>query len=168
MISATSDIETEFTIQARDVFKNPQIHGEDSFYINAIRQPIWTDSPIFYERDTVHIAKSHGQYRVRYTPKASGMYLLRIALVPPVGRHIATSRAVKAHKMLNATLGPRAVAESIEWKLAECRLAMLLPSFDAGSTLWRCVDGRTAGSEMPLPRRGLSLQSRAYPCRHNI
>ena len=114
LISATSDIETEFTIQARDVFKNPQIHGEDSFYINAIRQPIWTDSPIFYERDTVHIAKSHGQYRVRYTPKASGMYLLRIALVPPVGRHIATSRAVKAHKMLNATLGPRAVAESIE------------------------------------------------------
>lgn len=113
LVSATSDVETEFTIQARDVFGNPQIHGNDEFYVNAIRQPIDSDAPQFNQTDIAHIYETHGQYRVRYTPKASGLYILRVALIPPVGRHIATSRDVKAHPFLDPSMGPRAVAESI-------------------------------------------------------
>ena len=113
--SATSDVETHFTIQARDVFNNPQVHTvQDQFYIQAIRQPIDSLSPIFNETEIVHIDKSHGQYYVRYTPKASGLYLLRIALLPPIGRHLATTRDIKAHVKQHHDLGPRAVWESIQ------------------------------------------------------
>ena len=113
LASAISDEETGFTIQARDVFGNPQIHGNDIFYVNAIRQPVGSDAPQFNQTDIVHIEQTHGQYYVRYTPKASGLYILRIALIPPVGRHIATSRDVKAHPFVDASMGPRAVSESI-------------------------------------------------------
>ena len=112
--TATSDVETYFTIQARDVFSNPQVHTVvDKFYIQAIRQPIGSLSPIFNETEVAHISESHGQYLVRYTPKASGSYLLRIALLPPIGRHLATSRDTKAHAKVHADFGPRAVWESI-------------------------------------------------------
>ena len=69
----------------------------DKFYIQAIRQPIGSLSPIFNETEIAHISESHGQYLVRYTPKASGSYLLALRCCHLLGDIIATSRDTKAH-----------------------------------------------------------------------
>lgn len=104
LVKATSGIETSFTIQARDRYGNPQIHHNDTFYVVATRGPTsgrigssgqsvysGEKQPQFralHEDDTISpIRDSHGQYKVRYTPTDSGIFLLRIALLLPGQKH---------------------------------------------------------------------------------
>ena len=94
LVKATSGIETSFTIQARDRYGNPQIHHNDTFYAVATRGPTsgrigssgqsvysGEKQPQFralHEDDTISpIRDSHGQYKVRYTPTDSGIFLLQ-------------------------------------------------------------------------------------------
>jgi hypothetical protein len=104
LVKATSAIETSFTIQARDRYGNPQVHHNDNFYVVATRgptegriatpgQPVYSGEkqPQFralHEDGTISpIANSHGQYKVKYTPTDSGVFLLRIALLLPGQKH---------------------------------------------------------------------------------
>ena len=104
LLKATSGIETSFTIQARDRYGNPQVHYDDVFYVVATRGPtqgrIATPGQAVYsgekqpqfralhEDGTISpINDSHGQYKVRYTPTDSGVFLLRVALLLPDQKH---------------------------------------------------------------------------------
>jgi hypothetical protein len=97
---ATSSIEASFTIQARDMYNNPQIHNQDSFYVVATRgpstgalaQPLQSvysgeKQPQFKASSIEHIPGTQGQYRVKYTPTDAGTFLLRVSLLLPEQAH---------------------------------------------------------------------------------
>ena len=100
LFRATSSIQTSFTIQARDMYGNPQIHDQDQFYVVATRGP--TDGrlaspgqsvysgekqPQFRPDSIEYLEGSQGQYRVRYTPTDAGTFLLRASLLLPGQAH---------------------------------------------------------------------------------